>query len=103
MTSPEKQDQDKKEYSKPLTREQRRRSERINAEVQSIYRALTKKYYDEFMDHPDPEGEFFAAVTKQYDAKWRLTCTRYSLVPQSYTEFKKFSDDILKSYKENLE
>lgn len=99
---PTKEFEDKKEPDKKLTREQRRHRERINAEVQGIYKQLTQKYYAQFMESTNPESDDFLLIRRQFEAKWKLTCTRYSLVPAAYGEFKKFADDIMKEYKAQL-
>jgi len=88
-----------KEPEKRLTREQRRRQERLNQEISSVFEQLTGKFVSFFLDCENPDGEQVEERMKQMDAQWRVYCKRKNVLPKGYTLFREWCEQYLKDYK----
>lgn len=89
-----------KEPEKHLTREQRRRQERINQEVSAVFDQLTAKFVSFFLDSDNPEGPEVQERVKQIDAQWRVCCKRKGVLPKGYPLVKQWCEQYLKDYQE---
>jgi hypothetical protein len=88
---------------KPLTREQRRRHDRTNAEAISTIETLQAQFLNFFMASEETEGDAVSDKIREIDAKWRLYCKRKNLVPAAYPVMDKYMEDSIKEYYSNKE
>lgn|SRR5690554_3924122 len=94
------QNTDKPEIQeKPLSREQRRRQDRLNQEIFAVFEQLTAKFVSFFLDCENPDGEQVEERMKQMDAQWRVYCKRKNVLPKGYTLFREWCEQYLKDYK----
>jgi hypothetical protein len=70
---------------KPLTREQQRRKERIEAEANEVFSKACERF-DLFIINSDtPEGQEVVDKQREISAQWRLYCKRKQLLPSAYS------------------
>lgn len=85
-----------------LTREQRRKKERIEFEAHQAYTQLTGKYFQVFMDSDDPEGYDMKIKAKEMNSKWITYCNAHSLNDKAKKMFSEYTDKVLEDYKTNM-
>jgi hypothetical protein len=84
---------------KPLTREQKRLVERINAEAAKTIELLTSQFLNLLMESSDPEGPEMTDSIKSIDAKWRFYCKRKGLQASAYTIMTNYMNKSIEEYK----
>lgn len=86
------------EPAKPLTRDQKRRNERVTEEARKTYEAICERFLDFFTNVDDPTGpevgEKAAGVSKQ----WRIYCQRKGLLAQAYPIVDEFIKGLITQY-----
>lgn len=82
----------------PISRQERRRREKINQEVQEAHRQLSDKFLNFFIECENPEGQEVVDKMKQIDAQWRLFCRRKGLIAKAYPLMNDYMEGLLKEY-----
>jgi hypothetical protein len=88
---------------KPLTREQKRMVDRINAAAAETIELLTSQFLNAIMAADDPEGPEVGEKIKQIDAKWRMYCKRKGLAATAYTIMDNYMTTAIKEYYDEKE
>lgn len=92
---------ERKRVEKPLTREQRRRVERIEKEAKQTLAQLQEKFLKCVIESDDPEGEDVIKKVDQISAQWKLYCDRKGLLPVARNLILDYCLDVLKEYQNN--
>ena|SRR5690606_28560980 len=96
MQNPTKEKEQPKERA--LTRQERRRRDKINQEVQEAHRQLSDKFLNFFIECEEPEGQTVIDKMNQIDAQWRLFCNRKGLISKAYPLMNDYMEGVLKEY-----
>jgi hypothetical protein len=101
MNTPTKEFEDKKEPTKPLTREQRRHMDRVEKEAKQVLSQLQERFLKRIMESDDPEGQDVIDFVDQIHAKWKLYCQQKRIMPEAHKLILDYCLDTLKQYSEN--
>ncbi len=83
---------------KAISREQKRRMDRINTEAQATINVLMGQFLAFLMVVEDPEGEEAQIKRSQLGAKWRTYCKHKGLTAESRPILDKYMDECMKDY-----
>lgn len=72
------------EPKRQMSREERRRNEKIGEDAKAIFESIANKFMDAFTLSDDPEGPGIAEFGVQLSKQWRTYCKRKGLVTQLY-------------------
>jgi len=92
------EEQKREAVKPPISREQRRRREAINSEVQQKLKAFHDKFLDFFTNCDDPEGHEVVEKMKQLDAQWRVYCKNKELIPAAYPVINVYMAGVVQEY-----
>jgi hypothetical protein len=83
---------------KPLDRDEIRRREAVNKEVQATLAQSSQKFLTFFLNSEDPEGKEVVERMETLDAQWRTFCKRKHLIPAAYPLLKQEMNGIIQDY-----
>lgn len=80
-----------------MSRIQKRANERANEEAREMFIALTKKFYDCFMEF-SPDSDEVKAKEEEVKAKWRMYCTNRKLLIPAFAMVQNAISEIKANY-----
>jgi len=83
---------------KPMSREQKRKSERISEEAKKTYEAICDRFFEFFTQADDPNGHDVTNKASTVSKQWRLYCQRKGLLPKAYPLVDNFTRDLIDKY-----
>lgn len=84
-----------------LTREQRRKIERLNKEADDVFNVLARQFRDEFLSE-DPDSELVKETKNKVCAKWKVYCRSKGFKPEALPMMDEFCDRMYEDYKKEI-
>lgn len=80
-----------------MTRQQKRAHEQANEDAREMFIAMTKRFYDCFMEN-SPDSEEVKAMEIEVKAKWRMYCQNRKLLIPAYAMVENAIKEIRSNY-----
>ena len=84
---------------KELQRKEEERLHKLNQESTAVFNRLSNKFFDFFLDHPEPDGPEVLSKIKEVSAQWKIFCRRHNIVPQFYNNMENHCTYIVEDYR----
>lgn len=82
----------------PLSREQRRYKERIEADAKKTYEQFTGKFFEFFIHYDNPDSVEVQEKAKHMNAQWKMYCKKMRLVDAAFVMFEDNFKTVLSDY-----